>query len=109
MRHSDEDTVGEVTTRFYRRFNIKIGIFGVGGMTHNGQLLDFTPEEANLTRAIIECSEQCWLVADKSKLGRYAPVVSGELSEMQKLFVDEITPEFLQLCQDHQVTLIPSR
>ncbi|EME0828641.1 DeoR/GlpR transcriptional regulator [Vibrio vulnificus] len=109
VRHSDEDTVGEVTTRFYRRFNIKIGIFGVGGMTHNGQLLDFTPEEANLTRAIIECSEQCWLVADKSKLGRYAPVVSGELSEMQKLFVDEITPEFLQLCQDHQVTLIPSR
>lgn len=109
VRHSDEDTVGEVTTRFYRQFNIKIGIFGVGGLSHCGKLLDFTPEEANLTRAIIESSAECWLVADKSKLARYAPVVSGELSEMQKLFVDEITPEFLQLCQDHHVALIPSR
>lgn len=108
VRHSDEDTVGEATTRFYRSFNIKVGIFGVGGLNSRGQLLDFTPEEANLTRAIIEHSEQCWLVADKSKLERYAPVVSGELSEMHRLFVDKSTPAFQQLSLLHHVELIES-
>jgi len=106
VRPSDEDTVGETTTRFYRQFNIKIGIFGVGGFNERGQLLDFTPEEANLTRAIIEQSQECWLVADKTKFGRYAPVVSGELSEIHKLFADEETKEFSTLCLTHKVELV---
>ncbi len=106
VRPLDEDTVGEVTTQFYRKFNIKIGIFGVGGFNGKGQLLDFTPEEANLTRAIIEQSQQCWLVADKTKLGRYAPVVSGELHEITKLFADEATRQFSHLCSTHAVKLI---
>jgi DeoR family glycerol-3-phosphate regulon repressor len=105
VRSSDEDTVGENTTDFYRRFNIKIGIFGVGGMDKQGQLLDFTPEEATLTRAIMTQSMQSWLVADKTKLGRYAPIVSGKLSEIDTLFVDESTPEFEHLCTTNQVTL----
>lgn len=98
--------MGETTTRFYRQFNIKIGIFGVGGFNDKGQLLDFTPEESGLTRAIIEQSQQCWLVADKTKFGRYAPVVSGELSEMKRLFADEATNEFMTLCHSHQVELV---
>lgn len=106
VRPSDEDTIGESTTRFYRQFNIKIGIFGVGGFNDRGQLLDFSPEEANLTRAIIEQSQQCWLVADKTKIGRYAPVVSGKLSEIERLFADEATSEFKSLCHTHQVELV---
>lgn len=106
VRPSDEDTVGESATRFYRQFNIKIGIFGVGGLGDKGELLDFTPEESNLTRAIIEQSQECWLVADKTKPGRYAPVVSGQLSEIKQLFADEATEHFSQLCKHHQVNLI---
>lgn len=106
VRISDEDTVGETTTRFYRQFNIKIGIFGIGGLGEQGELLDFTPEEANLTRAIIEQSRQCWLIADKSKPGRYAPVVSAQLSEMDRLFVDDAVPEFQSLCTINQVELV---
>lgn len=106
VRSSDEDTVGESATHFYRQFNIRIGIFGVGGLGDGGQLLDFTPEEASLTRAIIEQSEQCWLVADKTKLGRYAPVVSGKLFEIQRMFVDEATIDIARLCQLNQVELV---
>lgn len=109
VRTSDEDTVGESATSFYRQFNIKIGIFGVGGLGSKGELLDFTPDEANLTRAIIEQSHECWLVADKSKPGRYAPIVSGQLSEIQRLFVDETTPEFDSLCTANQVELIVAK
>ncbi|WP_394243750.1 DeoR/GlpR family DNA-binding transcription regulator [Vibrio astriarenae] len=106
VRSSDEDTVGECATNFYRRFYIKIGIFGVGGLTEDGQLLDFTPEEADLSRAIIEQSHHCWLIADKTKLGRYAPIVSGKLAEMDRLFVDEPTDDIQRLCKINQVELV---
>ncbi|WP_252022363.1 DeoR/GlpR family DNA-binding transcription regulator [Vibrio sp. SCSIO 43136] len=106
VRPSDEDTVGESTTTFYRQFNIQIGIFGVGGLNTQGQMLDFTPEEAHLNRAIIEQSQQIWIVADHSKLGRYAPVVSGNLSEADTLFVDQLTPPLAKLAQNAQVKII---
>ncbi len=106
VRSSDEDTVGEVTTHFYRQFNIKIGIFGVGGLGTKGQLLDFTPEEACLTRAIMAQSQQCWLLADISKWQRYAPIVSGSLKEVQKLFIDEKQADISKLCQQFAVELI---
>ncbi|MGF1700926.1 DeoR/GlpR family DNA-binding transcription regulator [Photobacterium makurazakiensis] len=105
LRSSDEDTVGESTTQFYRQFNIMIGIFGIGGLSENGQLLDFTPEEACLTRTIIEQSKECWLVADKTTLGRYAPIVSGKLSEIQRVFVDEFTPEIQTLSQGYKLSV----
>ncbi len=106
VRTSDEDTVGETATNFYRRFHIKIGVFGVGGLTESGQLLDFTPEEADLSRAIIEQSHQCWLVADVTKFGRYAPVVSGKLSEVNRLYVDDFGENIQRLCKLNQVELV---
>ncbi|MDE1212940.1 DeoR/GlpR family DNA-binding transcription regulator [Vibrio aestuarianus] len=106
VRTSDEDTVGEATTHFYRQFNIKIGIFGAGGLGNKGQLLDFTPEEACLTRAIIEHSQQCWLVVDTTKLGRYAPIVSGQLFEIKRMFVDEENNAIQTLCQQSNTELV---
>ena len=106
VRSSDEDTVGEESTAFYRRFNIQYGIFGVGGISHHGRLLDFYPEEAHLNRAIIEHSQYCWLVADQHKYQRYAPVVSGQLYEINRLFTDVAPAELVTLCHQHQVDII---
>ncbi|MDV7104412.1 DeoR/GlpR family DNA-binding transcription regulator [Vibrio sp. TH_r3] len=108
VRPSDEDTVGETATDFYRQFNIKIGIVGVGGLNtdQQGQLLDFTPHEASLTRAIITQSSQCWLVVDQSKLTRYAPIVSAQLSEIDRIFTDQIDQKLTTLCYDNKVDIV---
>lgn len=106
VRSSDEDTVGEVSTAFYRRFNIQYGIFGVGGISHHGRLLDFYAEEGHLNRAIIEHSQHCWLVADQYKYGRYAPVVSGQLGEVDRLFTDVLTDDLAALCHQYQVEVL---
>ncbi|GAB6260992.1 DeoR/GlpR family DNA-binding transcription regulator [Photobacterium sp. CCB-ST2H9] len=105
LRAKDKDTVGEVTTDFYRSFQIQYGIFGVGGLGQQGELLDFSPEEAALSRAIISQSEQCWLVADTSKLGRYAPVISGQLHEMDAMFIDQPDAAIEALCKQYEVHL----
>lgn len=106
VRPSDEDTVGESATDYYRKFNIKIGIFGVGGLDESGRLLDFTPEEADLNQAIIEQSQQCWLVADRSKLGRYAPIVSGSMRVIDKFFAESYDKNISELCNQFDVEYI---
>lgn len=106
VRSSDEDTVGDTVSQFYRQFNIKIGIFGVGGLMDNGKMLDFSQEEAHLTRTIINNSQQCWLVVDKSKLDRYAPIVSGHLCEIKRIYVDQETATFTKMRSNYKLDLI---
>jgi DeoR family transcriptional regulator, glycerol-3-phosphate regulon repressor len=106
VRASDEDTVGESTTDYYRKFNIKIGIFGVGGLSESGLLLDFTPEEADLNQAIIQQSHECWLVADRSKWQRYAPIVSGSLDSIDRFFVESHDAHIHRLCEQFNVDYI---
>ncbi|CAM3788010.1 DeoR/GlpR family DNA-binding transcription regulator [Vibrio aerogenes] len=108
VRSSDEDTVGESVTRFYRQFNIKIAVFGVGGLSQKGELLDFTPEEADLTQAMMAQSQTCWLIADQSKYQRYAPVVSGKLDAVERFYSDQHHADIADLCFKHQVNYIIS-
>jgi len=90
IRPSDQDLMGEDATRFLRRFQVNYGIFGIGGLSARGELMDFSPEEAHLSRAIIECSDQCILVADSSKYLRSAPVRSGRIQEVDLLVTDQL-------------------
>ncbi len=92
IRPSDQDLMGEDTTRFMRRFQVNFGIFGIGGLSAKGELIDFSPEESHLTRAIIDCSDQRILVTDSSKYLRSAPVRTGHLKEID-LFITEMLPE----------------
>lgn len=92
IRPSDQDLVGEDATRFLRRFQVNYGIFGIGGLSESGELMDFSPEESHLSRAIIENSDQRILVADNSKYMRRAPVRSGRIDEVDLLVTDQVTP-----------------
>lgn len=106
VRASDEDTMGESTSQFYAGFHLKLGIFGVGGLNQQGQLLDFTPEEAHINRAIIRHCQECWLVADLSKLHRFAPVVSGHMQEMTRWFSDGRSEVADHIAKQNKVELI---
>jgi len=83
VRVNDQDTMGFDTTEFMGKFNIQYGVFGVGGMTQKGQLLDFTPEESNIDR--------------------YAPVITGELADIDFLVMDYISEPIRQLCQERDI------
>ncbi len=98
VRVNDQDTMGEETTEFLRKFNFQYGVFGAGGLNKKGQFLDFSPEERNVSRAIIDNSETCVLVADHTKLDRYAPVITGELKDIDFLVMDIIDDSIQQLC-----------
>jgi len=98
VRPSDQDTMGPEATAFLSKFNIQYGVFGVGGLNQKGQLLDFSPEESHVSRTIIENSETRILIADQSKIDRYAPVVTGSLGDIDILVMDSISDSIKQSC-----------
>jgi len=98
VRSSDQDTMGPETTEFLNKFNIQYGVFGIGGLNQKGQLLDFSPEESSVSRTIMKNSETCILVADHTKIDRYAPVVTGTLGDIDILVMDFMSESIKQSC-----------
>ena len=106
VRPSDQDTMGPETTAFLNKFNIQYGVFGVGGLNQKGQLLDFSPEESSVSRAIMENSETRILIADHSKVDRYAPVVTGSLGDIDMLVMDFIPASIKKTCVTFETEII---
>lgn len=106
VRPTDEDVVGEDATTQFRNFQVNFGICGVGGISDTGNLLDFSPEESHLSKAIRENCETRILVADHHKFTRSAPVKSGHLSDIDVLLTDSVSPELAALCADAEVDVI---
>lgn len=106
VRPGDQDTMGPETTAFFSKFNIQYGVFGVGGLSQKGQLLDFSPEESSVSRTIMENSETRILVADHSKINRYAPVITGTLNDIDILVMDSVSEPFRQSCMAFESEII---
>ena len=105
VRPADQDMMGEDTTSYLRRFRVNFGIFGIGGLSAKGELLDFSPEESYLSQAIIECSDQRILVADTSKYLRQAPVFTADLGQIDQLFIDRKHEQIQHLCEGAAIEL----
>ncbi|MCM5557585.1 DeoR/GlpR family DNA-binding transcription regulator [Pleomorphomonas sp. JP5] len=93
LRHPDRDLLGPDGDRLFRAYRADFAIFGVGGIDHDGALLDFSPEEVSARRAMREGCRRSILVADLSKIGRAAPCRGGELGEMDTVVFDRPPPE----------------
>ncbi|WP_420548001.1 DeoR/GlpR family DNA-binding transcription regulator [Curvivirga sp.] len=106
LRASDQDTTGEETTAFLRKFHVNYGIFGVGGIGETGTLLDFSPEESNISRSIMENCEKRLLVADRNKYMRSAPVRTGSINEIDRFYIDTIPENLKAICDEGGVKIV---
>ena len=105
VRANDQDIMGLETIEFMSNYNIQYGVFGVGGLSNKGQLLDFSSEESIVSRTIINHSETKILVADHTKLNRYAPVITAQLKNIDFLVMDIISDPVRELCEAHDIEM----
>ncbi len=105
VRANDQDVMGTETIEFMSRYNIHYGVFGAGGLSSKGELLDFSTEESTATRTIIKHSETKILVADHSKMNRYAPVITGEINDVDFLIMDKISSPIRDICELYDVEM----
>ncbi|HEX5999240.1 MAG TPA: DeoR/GlpR family DNA-binding transcription regulator [Hyphomicrobiaceae bacterium] len=89
VRLPDRDLLGPDVEKLFRSFRADFGIFGIGGIDHDGTLLDFSTEEVGARLAIQESCRHTILVADVTKIGRAAPAKGGDVSAIDTVVLDQ--------------------
>lgn len=104
LRRADGGLIGEATADFVKKFKVDYAVIGASAIDEDGALLDYDYREVRVAQAIIENARKTYLVADKTKLSRSAPVRIGHFSQITAFFTDEMTsPKLTQACTQHGV------
>ena len=93
VRNKDKAIAGETTTEFLKSFRVGYGIFGIGTITDDGQLLDYDYRDAQASRAALEISKHKFAAADHSKFNADAMMPFAHASEVDAIFTDQAPPE----------------
>ncbi|WP_305857673.1 DeoR/GlpR family DNA-binding transcription regulator [Balneatrix alpica] len=105
LRHRHRDLVGEETLAFIRQYRVDYGILGCGGLEPEWGLLDFDPDEAAVSRTLIEYSRCPILVADQYKWGRKASAHVAPFHALTRFYTDAISAEQQRLLRQEGVQL----
>jgi len=88
----NRQTVGSMTISHIRSFRAHHAVLTIGALDHKTGIMDFSINEAQIARAMIEQAESVTVLADSSKFGRIASFEVCSLSQVTNL-VCERPPE----------------
>jgi DeoR family glycerol-3-phosphate regulon repressor len=98
LRREDGGLVGDLTTEVIRQFKVDYAIIGTSALDLDGNLLEYDLQEVRVSRTIIECSSRTFLVVDRSKLERSAPVRIASLEDLDAVFTDGFPEDLRRKC-----------
>src|SRR3546814_14497776 len=58
LKHNDQATTGEATREFLEKFRVGYGIFGIGGVSEDGDLLEFDFRDIGLSAPALKIYRQ---------------------------------------------------
>jgi DeoR family transcriptional regulator, glycerol-3-phosphate regulon repressor len=90
VRSSDRAVVGALAHQFLDNFRVDYALIGASGLSFEGDLLDFDPDEVQVSRSIIRNAREVILVADASKIGRAAPLRIAGIEVLRHFVTDRI-------------------
>lgn len=93
VRHSDQAVTGEATADFIRRFKVGFGIFSIGCIDNDGELLDYDYRDAQTSLAAMANARHVIFAADDSKFNSDAMVRLTHLSEIDALVTNCSPPD----------------
>ena len=107
VRNSDCAVIGKNTADFIRQFKLDYAVVGVSAIDNDGSLMDFDYEEVLVSKAIFEHCRKLILVADNFKFDRTAPMLIGNISEIDILVTNiQPSPEIINICNNNNVEII---
>ncbi len=104
-RPEDGGLVGPVAAAMLQGFRFDIAILGCSAVSDVGDVFDYDLDEVTVSQTAMARTSQTWLLADKSKFQRHAPVQVAPLSRINRLFTDHIPADLSALCQDAGVAV----
>ena len=107
VRNLDSAVIGIHTANFIKQFKVDYAVVGVSAIDNDGSLMDFDYEEVIVSKAIFEHCRKLILVADNFKFDRTAPMLIGNISEIDILVTNiQPSPEIINICNKHNVEII---
>ncbi len=92
LRGDDGALFGGDAVRFVERFRSRLAILSIGAIDLSAGFMDFHPEEAEFSQAVIARSTRVMVVADHSKFGRQASVMVCGPEGVDLLVTDQPPP-----------------
>jgi DeoR family glycerol-3-phosphate regulon repressor len=106
LKHNDQATTGEATREFLEKFRVGYGIFGIGGINDDGDLLDFDFRDIGVSTTAMKISRKRLVALDHSKFSSEAMVRVAHLRDVDMVFTDAPPPPHLtRLMRDSEVRL----
>ena len=107
VRNLDSAVIGIHTANFIKQFKVDYAVVGVSAIDNDGALVDFDSEEVLVSRAIFKHCRKLILVADNFKFERTAPMLIGNISEIDTLVTNiQPSPEIINICNKNNVEII---
>lgn len=106
LKHNDQATTGEATREFLEKFRVGYGIFGIGGVSEEGDLLDFDFRDIGVSATAMKISRKRLVALDHSKFTSEAIVRVAHLRDVDMVFTDAPPPpRLVRLMRDAEVRL----
>lgn len=88
IRLPDRDFIGEEVVDFFGRYRAEFAIIGTAGVDTDGRLLEFHQAEVRASARMRDNAQKTILVIDRSKFGRLAPAVGGNIADVDHVVCD---------------------
>lgn len=107
VRHHDGGITGSSSEDFIGEFRMDIGIVGISGVSGDGSLLEYDPQEVKTAKTILRNSQKIVMVADRHKFGRRAMNRVGHVRDLDVIVTDgELDEPFNNICLDEGVEVL---
>ena len=92
LRGDDGALFGREAARFVGHYRCRVALLSIGAIDLAGGFMDFHPEEAEFSQAVIAQASRVVVTADHSKFGRQATVKVCDLADVDALITDRPPP-----------------
>ncbi len=93
LKHNDQATTGEATREFLEKFRVGYGIFGIGGISEDGDLMDYDFRDIGVSTTAMKISRKRLVALDHSKFAADAIVRVAHLRDIDMIFTDAPPPQ----------------
>lgn len=100
-------TMGDAAIQHIHEFHVDKGFIGVHSINFNVGLTSIATPQMQVKRAIIDSSEEVYVLADSSKFGSGYVSVIGPISKVDKIITDShIEEKYMKMAEKEQVSLV---
>ena len=107
VRNIDSAVIGLNTAEFIKQFKVDFAVVGVSATDNDGALMDFDYEDVQVSKAIFNHCRKLILVADNFKFDSTAPMLIGNISEVDILVTNFQPPsEIIKICNTNNIEIV---